>query len=73
MFAALGYLVKVQVFPFAKPAMIVLAALVLAIALCLIFVRTISEVLGWELSATRVTGYWLCFFAAFGLVSAIAI
>lgn len=72
-FALLGYLAKAQVFPFAKPAIIILAALILVIALSLIFVRTLSEVLGWDLSATRIAAYWACFFAALGLVSVIAI
>ncbi|MGL5876260.1 MAG: hypothetical protein ACRC2V_00500 [Xenococcaceae cyanobacterium] len=71
-FALLGYLAKTQVL-LAKPAIIILAALILAIALCLIFVRTLSEVLGWDLSATRIAFYWVCFFATLGLVSAIAI
>jgi hypothetical protein len=76
-FALLSYLAKyipnVQLFPIAKPAIIILVALILAIGLCLIFVRTLSEVLGWELSATRVIAYWACFFASLGLAIGIAI
>lgn len=71
-FALLGYLAKSQVL-LAKPAIIILAATMIAIALSLIFVRTLSEVLGWDLSATRIAAYWACFFATFGLVAAIAI
>jgi hypothetical protein len=76
-FALLSYLAKyihnVQLFPIAKPAIILLAALILAIALCLIFIRILSEVLGWQLSATKVVAYWVCFFATVGLAIGIAI
>lgn len=76
-FALLSYLAKyipnVQIFPIAKPAIIILVALILVVALALIFIRTLSEFLGWELSATRIFAYWVCFFAALGLAIGIAI
>jgi hypothetical protein len=76
-FALLSYLAKyiphLQLFPIAKPAIILLAALILAITLCLIFIRTLSEFLGWELAATRIISYWVYFFAALGLTIGIAI
>jgi hypothetical protein len=72
-FSLLGYLGKTQVFPIAKPAILLLLVLILAMALCLLFVRTFSEFLGWELATTKITAYLVCFFAAVGLTFAIAI